>query len=66
LEVLLAQFKRPENLIPVAQVACFMEDAAGVRGLDNLGARDGLATPVDALGTFGRLIASANTLKYGA
>ena len=70
LELLLARakippavFERPESLIPVTQVMRFMDEAARGRGLDTLGARAGLATPVDALGTFGRLIARADTLE---
>jgi AraC-like DNA-binding protein len=55
-------FERPESLVPVLQVARFMEDAAIVRGLDDLGARAGVTTPVDALGVFGRQIVLAGVL----
>jgi AraC-like DNA-binding protein len=40
-------------------------DAASVRGLDTLGVQAGLATPVDGLGIFGRLITRASTLEHG-
>jgi AraC-like DNA-binding protein len=56
-------FERPESLVPVLQVVRLMEDAAIVRGLDDLGARAGATIPVDALGIFGRQIVLAGVLR---
>src|SRR5262249_40715805 len=56
-----AVLERPEHLMTVTQAVRFMEDAASVLGLDNLGARARRATPATSLGTFGSLIGRAST-----
>ena len=69
-ELLLARAKispevleRPESLIPLMQALRFMEDVALIRGLENVGARAGMTTPLDALGIFGRQVMRASTLQ---
>jgi AraC-like DNA-binding protein len=52
----------PDALMPAAQAFGFMDDAAAVRAVANVGLRAGSETPIDALGTFGRLIAGSKTL----
>jgi AraC-like DNA-binding protein len=52
----------PDALMPAAQAFGFMDDAAAARAVANIGLRAGAETPIDALGTFGRLVAGSKTL----
>jgi AraC-like DNA-binding protein len=52
----------PDALMPASQAFGFMDDAAAARGVADVGLRAGVETPIDALATFGRLIAASKTL----
>jgi AraC-like DNA-binding protein len=51
-----------ETLIPLASAVRLLEGAATAEGIEDLGLRAGQETPIDALGTFGRLIRRSPTL----
>lgn len=57
-----AVFDDPELLLPYPVVARFLDHAGRLDGNETLGARAGHATPLEALGVFGRRVASAATL----
>ena len=53
----------PEALIPSWQAARFIDEAASVPGFGNIALVAGLGGPLEALGTFGRLVRRAHTLE---
>lgn len=53
----------PEVLIPTSSAARFFALAARIRGLEDVGLRAGLATSIEELGIYGRLIRRSATLR---
>ena len=53
----------PEALVPFAAVARFFEEAAFAEGVEDLGLRVGLASPVQQMGNLGRLLGQSLTLQ---
>lgn len=52
----------PEALVPTSSAPRLLTEAARVLGIEDLGARAGAATSIEALGKFGRLIRGSRTL----
>ena len=55
--------QQPTAVVPFKRALCWIELAGASLGTAQLGARVGSATPIEALGAYGRALASARTLR---